>query len=183
MKIKLNLKLLEGLTSNDLYTITISKYWSTILKEKSHTGMVVCPASSIMHTSNFLFASNGWFMPKQVDPTTLTWFILCLRSSRVQLVFIAVTNVRGEIYYMWNKERNLKKIAEMQCKWTWKTVILYFLVNCLVSSNANKINALHIWNKISQKMNRRQDLTSHEIRKGSKSKNHLKTKMQSHYCL
>lgn len=39
---------------------------------KEHTGSVVCPASSIMHTSNLMLASKGLEMPKQVTATTLT---------------------------------------------------------------------------------------------------------------
>lgn len=55
-----------------------------------HTGRVVCPASSMMHTSNLLLASKGLVIPKHVTATTLTWSNLNLMSSTL-CMFIAVT--------------------------------------------------------------------------------------------
>lgn len=47
----------------------------------TRTGNVVCPASSMMHTSNLLLASKGLVIPKHVTPTTFICSSLCLMSS------------------------------------------------------------------------------------------------------
>lgn len=52
---------------------------------RKHTGSVVCPASSMIHMSNLLFASKGLVIPKHVTATTLTWSNLSLMSSTLHM--------------------------------------------------------------------------------------------------
>lgn len=72
--------------------------------KKKHTGRVVCPASSIMHTSNLLLASRGLEMPKQVTATTLTCSNLILISSTL-FTFVSVidTSVKRFLFKNYDK--------------------------------------------------------------------------------
>ena len=73
-------------------------------RKKKHTGKVVCPASSIMHTSNLLLASRGLEMPKQVTATTLTCSNLILISSTL-FTFVSVidTSVKRFLFKNYDK--------------------------------------------------------------------------------
>ena len=62
-------------------------------RNKEHTGRVVCPASSIMQTSNLMWASKGLVMPKHVTATTLTCSNLALMSSTLSTLVAVAENV------------------------------------------------------------------------------------------
>lgn len=66
-------------------------------RKKKHTGRVVCPASSIMHTSNLLLASRGLEIPKHVTATTLTCSNLILISS-THCTFVSVIETSVKIF-------------------------------------------------------------------------------------
>lgn len=79
MKEKTMRKLIQE--DNIIYFNLWKKYCKIYERKNKLTGKVVCPASSIMHTSNFVLASKGLEMPRQVTATTLTCSNLLLISS------------------------------------------------------------------------------------------------------
>lgn len=79
-----------------------------LIKIYAHTGRVICPASSIIQKSNFLFASKGWLIPKQVTPTTRTCSILCLISLTL-LISVATIRKRDKQNISQKNEEDIQK--------------------------------------------------------------------------
>lgn len=110
-------------------------------RNNKHTGRVVCPASSIMHTSNLMLASKGLEMPRQVTATTLTCSNLILTSSTLR-TFVAVieTSVKRFLYKYYDRLKGRVLVINWQ---TWEAVPSDLFIHCFMSSNTYKINALH----------------------------------------
>jgi hypothetical protein len=120
----------------------IYRYCRTHKQERKHTGRVVCPASSMMQTSNLLLVSKGLVIPRQVTATTLTWSNLSLTSLTL-CMFIPVIETFN-IRWIRNKLILLQGMLLTIYNLTWKAMSPNFLMYSFMSSNTYKINALII---------------------------------------
>lgn len=126
---------------NIIYFILWKKYCKIYKRKNKLTGKVVCPASSIMHTSNLLLASKGLEMPRQVTATTLTCSnLLLISSTPCTLIAEIETTVKRFITNL-----IIIQIGSVQAiNWqTWEAVFSDHLIHYFLSSNSYKINPLH----------------------------------------